>query len=688
MDVNSLSIAKVFSSGGDIHYVLPHFQREYAWDKENWVTLLSDARGIYESYNDDKSPEHFLGALVVIDDGNRSGTIPAFKLVDGQQRLTTLSLALCALADQLDTTDGEDKRLVKRIRKLLINEDERGELFFKLLPTLKNDDRAVYSALIDPEATVPAVPSRIKDAYAYFHKEFAVMLRSGYDADTLYKVFVNGMHVVFIALSPDERPFDIFESLNAKGKPLTQPDLVRNYVAMRLSNDVQEIVFEEWRSIEDSLDENRTVSSRLGEVSAFLRHYLAMHSGVLANSNHIYARFRDRMERDFSDEAAFVEELRTLGRFASYYERFLYPDRETDPVLRAQLERLLIIETATAYPLLLRIFDWHDRQVITQQDLLDALRIVENYLIRRWLAGEISGYTNRMFPTLLREIDPSDLIDSLASTLATKNYPSDQRIRSTLPNRNVYPNRTGAKQRLVLLLQSINEGLSAGSGGHTVLNGSPTVEHIMPQTLNQTWRHELGASADETYREYLHTLGNLTLVTQDWNGSLSNSSFANKRPKLAQHALRLNSDYFSDAPARWDQAAIAQRADWLIDQALTLWPPFGDPSSATQDGVKNTRPVTLTLLGETHEVRWWAEVVRLMADTIAELMGADFDEAARQMGSSFRTEPFKETYQLQTAPHWYMNLNLSAENIYSLCERLAEAANLTDEDWTVDYVPY
>lgn len=145
MKADSLKLSNVFMSGGDILYLLPHFQREYSWDKENWKTLLDDVFAVYEAYDPEKEPEHFMGSLVVIQDGTRNGVIPAFKLVDGQQRLVTISLMLCALDRLVRETHPEVSR---RIQKLVSNPDESQDNFFKLLPTKKYGDRVAYTAIM------------------------------------------------------------------------------------------------------------------------------------------------------------------------------------------------------------------------------------------------------------------------------------------------------------------------------------------------------------------------------------------------------------------------------------------------------------------------------------------------------------------------------------------------------------
>lgn len=216
----------MFSTGGDVHYVLPHFQREYAWEKENWQTLLADVFGVYDIYNEKEPHEHFMGALVVINDGTRNGTVPVFRLVDGQQRLTTISLFLCAMGRLVQSTH---PILYKKIRRLLVNEDEEGDLYFKLLPTRKYGDRQSYIAIIHEEALPNGLDSKIPQAFSYLHRQLEErMQEADFDPDRFFVVLTTSLQVVFIDLNQQERPYEIFESLNHKGKPLTQADLVRN----------------------------------------------------------------------------------------------------------------------------------------------------------------------------------------------------------------------------------------------------------------------------------------------------------------------------------------------------------------------------------------------------------------------------------------------------------------------------
>jgi uncharacterized protein with ParB-like and HNH nuclease domain len=679
MKADSLKMSKVFASGGDVHYVLPHFQREYSWERENWQTLFLDVQGVYEAYCAENEPEHFMGSLVVINDGTRNGVIPAFKLVDGQQRLTTISLLLCALERLI-----KDKHpdIAKKIQRLLTNPDEAGVVHYKLLPTTKYGDRETYFAIIDGN-TPPSTGSKIAEAFDYLYGQLSYKIEEGQiDPTTYFVALANCLHVVFIDLDQHERPFEIFESLNAKAKPLSPADLVRNYIAMRLPEASQEGVFNQyWAKIDDMLLEKRTVGkSRLGELTAFLRHYLAMISGTLPNERHVYERFRDRMEAEFKSTDAFIGELATLKRFAEYYNRLLRPEQETDHAIRQQLNRLNILEISTAYPFLLAMYDAFEQKRLQAYEFLDALQVIENYLVRRYLADEPTNYLNKMFPTLWNAIDRTRFGASLRQILLTKNYPADNRIREVLYTQSMYEKAPQGRQKTVLVLETINRHLSKGSGGFTVLDASSTIEHIMPQKLSEDWKKHLGERWEELYRDHLDTLGNLTLVTQDWNAQLSNEAFGQKKEKLARHALRINCDYFSRSIKKWNDGAIRERADFLCDQIFQIWTAIGEPM--VKHSATGIKPKAVLILGDTYPVKSWRDVACQTAEVVAKISD-DFDRVVSQVPGYF----FQEKNQYaprQLSNGWWIYLNLSASGIKSLCRNLIAAAGIPEEDWQVE----
>lgn len=683
MKADSLKIARVFANGGDVHYVLPHFQREYAWDKENWQTLLNDVIGLYETYTSDKEPEHFMGALVVINDGTRNGVIPAFKLVDGQQRLTSISLLLCALGQIIESTHAP---LHKRIRRLLTNPDETDILFYKLVPTKKYGDRDAYLALLKGDKFPEGIDSKIPEAYRFFFKELDNRIKAqAVDPDRLFLVLANSLQVVFIDLDQGERPYEIFESLNAKNKPLTQADLVRNYIAMKLPEKRQADVFEKsWSKIENLLQDKRTVGrSNLGELTGFLRHYLTMRNGVLCNERHVYERFRDRIENETSNVNEFEEEIGTLKKFAGYYDRLLRPEHEPDSGIKTKLRRLNVLEISTAYPFLLQVYEAYDNKSISRAEFEEILDILENYIVRRYLTNEPTNYLNKMFPVLWREINLSKLIESLKRVLVSKKYPSDINVRREVLTEQVYDKRSQTREKIVLILETINRHLSIKnhSGGYTILDKPATIEHIMPQTLSDEWKIHLGKAWEQTYKDYLDTFGNLTLVTQEWNSELSNSPFSSKKSKLEGHALTLNKEYFSQRISKWDDKAIQNRAKFLTEAILEIWTELGTPPVVQKSS--GTKPRSLTILGQAFVVNTWRDVAYYTSQVVSELVDDFETKIAAQMPAYFDKNEFQNACK-QLPNGWWLYLNLSASSVKSLCRNLLMFAGISDDDWQLE----
>ncbi len=672
MEVRSENFGGVFKHMGDVHFVLPRFQRSYAWRQENWQTFWDDVITTFKS-KDDK-PEHFMGTIVVVGEGMRDANMPTFTLVDGQQRLITISTVFCALADLVD-----DENLKWRIRRYLINEKREGDLTFKVLPTENSSDKATWMALVKDEKMRPfETRSRITEAYDFFRNRAQNFIEGEQaDPDHLLNTVMNCLQIVFINLSREEKPHQIFESLNAKGVHLTQPDLVRNYIAMRLSESEQDRIFRNyWRPIEEMLIEEKTKESPGKELTNFLRHYLASLYGVLPKLDQIYIRFRERMQEElYRSEQSFIREIKTLHRFAGYYTRLLRPENETHYELQKQLDRLKNWEVTVSYPFLLYLYDEYDQGKIASEDLLNSLSLIENYLVRRHLVGESTAYLNKMFPVLQREIDRANPGESLKRALEVKYYPSDNRLRQSLLTRPIGEGRYSS--RLVFILSTINRHLSKGSGGRTILDDKPTVEHIMPQTLDNKWKQHLGENWPIIHRDYLHTLGNLTLVTRGWNSSLSNSEFINKRSRLTEHGLLINSSYFKGGITKWNECAIRDRTNALVDQILEIWPAFGEsPSMHDYTGKK---PVRLRVRNENYTVSTFKDMTVQMAEIVAS-NNSNFDEFALKYPQYFARQAHRySTHPLSNG--WWLFYNFASNKLVWLCEQLALHAGLSGEDW-------
>jgi uncharacterized protein with ParB-like and HNH nuclease domain len=697
MKADSWKIAKVFSSGGEIHYVMPHFQRQYSWGKTEWEVLLKDAIAIYEEYDPEKETEHFIGSLVVINDGTR-GTITAFKLVDGQQRLTTLSLLFLVLRDLVETVETTDERarLFKKINKFVINSDERkeDEVYFKLLPTNKYGDRQAYQTIILQENLLPQTESGIPKAYDYFYHEIKSKVKEGeLDIGRFFTVLQNCFQVVFIELNKNESPYHIFESLNAKGKPLTQPDLVRNYMAMMLPTSQQEIAFTKWEKIEKLLQEERKVGkSGMGELTAFIRHYLAMETRNLCAESHIYARFRDYCKK--LDDKEFVLAIANLLKFAEYYNKLLRPENEVNQDIKTALIRLNTFDLSTAYPFLLTLYNEYKSQKINFEEFIECLKLLENYLVRRHICAKPTNYITRMFTSIWKEViamkdedESVTLPEALQNVLITKEYPNNDDVRQSIHSHKLYDKNNPKK--ICLVIDTINRHLSKGTGGFTVLDKNATIEHILPQKPSKDWENELGDEF-KICQKYLHTLGNLTLVTSEWNGQLSNSAFLVKKQKLAEHALRINSDYFSLTIDRWDEKAILDRANFLTSKFIEIWPSLGEPQAFPTR--TSGKPKLIQICGD--EIPLDKSTLRQVkiqcCEWVIKNRSDSFEKARNLLKSNFRDNmpdgnSDRAKWQKLSNGYW-VNLQGSADAHKEFCRRFLEAVEISEADWSIEYV--
>lgn len=694
MEATTKSISKVFSGGGDIHYVLPHFQREYSWEKKQWEVMLQDAFAIYEEYDSDGTPpEHFLGSLVVINDGNYDNVVDVYRLVDGQQRLTTLSLVCCVMRNLIEENH---PKLARKYHKLIVNSDQDVEedAYYKVLPTTKYGDRQAYQAIITKQK-IPSVESSIPAAYEYIYQEINRKLSDAeiYPND-FYSVIANCFQVVYIELDHrNDSPYKIFESLNAKGKDLSQADLVRNYIAMRVPIKDQEQIFNNyWSKIETILQEKRTVGkSRMGELTAFLRHYLAMHSRILCAESHIYARFRDRCEKNFIEPKEFKAEMAKLSKYARYYDCLIRPSHESNSVISAGLTRLSQLDISTAYPFLLAVYSAYDNQEISEQDFRDILDILENYLIRRYVCNESTNYLNKMFPVLWHDMtkkvnDGEVLKEVLKSLLSNKKYPSDDDIKIAIYKRKFYERTPASKEKTRFILESINRYLSKGTGGYTILENDATIEHILPQNPNDEWKKILGDDYEEVYQKYLNTLGNLTLVTQDWNSKLSNHSFKDKKEKLSQHALKINADYFSRDIPSWNKNSILQRTEFMIDQFLAVWPSFGQAKSSNERTYSKS-PKSISIRQDIINIpdKTWLQFRILVVEWGLKKYPNLFDQARKKLATHFCDDPNLE----QSTKSWHqltngvwLSKNYSAKDHYRFCVRYLSAIGVSESEWS------
>jgi len=370
-----------------------------------------------------------------------------------------------------------------------------------------------------------------------------------------------------------------------------------------------------------------------------------------------------------------------LARFATYYEKLLKPEKETNTKIQRALQRLNRIEVTTAYPLLLNFYEDYAHCRISAEEFVVLLEVIENFIIRRFVSNIASNQLNKVFPTLYRQIKDKyaeNSIEGLKSVLQTRYYSKDVEFRQRLLDTRLYGNGDGAI-KTKLILESIEEFYQHKE---QVNFDNLTIEHIMPQTLTEGWREELGDDWAVRYDLLLHTLGNLTLT--GYNSALSNSSFEEKKELLKESHLEMNK-YFKHKHS-WRYEDIEQRANDLADTALAIWPYFGEDK--IERGIQKkgsiTSPKVLSIFGEIFAVQTWRDVLEQTMNVIADMEPEAFEKIQKQFPRYIGTDKsrFRETRNLKNG--MFIEVNLSSHDVQKLCLQALVTAGLTANDWEIE----
>ena len=526
---------------GTKQFVVPLFQRPYSWEKKHWEDLWGD---LIELYEEEQPRNHFMGSVVTMPAVSVPEGVTKYVLIDGQQRITTTLILLALIRDVAKTLPGTLSVQIENL--LLLNPYQEGNEQYKLLPT--QIDRNSFTSIVKGENVTEE--TQITKAYRYFDKQLRSV--AGLNLEKLRSIIVRNLVIVSIVLDTDDNPHLIFESLNAKGRALTQADLIRNYFFMRMHPAQQEAMYvKHWAPLQSRLTESLTEC---------IRHYL-MKDGSVVKQGEVFFTLKARADKKLQQEV--LDYLVELVEFAGYYERFVNPEREPNHALRQRLERLNRIEITTAYPFLLNVYRDFDKSIITSEEAVEILDVLENFMIRRFVCGVPTNTLNKMFPLLYSQAKQHHrLVEGVCAILATKNYPKDVEFRESFALVKLYGGDRGAKGRLIL-------DRLEDSFGHKELvrPDNITIEHIMPQTLTDWWKAHLGDDWEVTHDLLLNEIGNLTLT--GYNPQLSNADYHKKCGILKSSHLELNK-YF-DNTCEWSEAAIRQRGENLAARALTIW---------------------------------------------------------------------------------------------------------------------
>lgn len=535
-------------------FAVPIYQRTYSWTESECRQLWDD---IIRTGSNDDIRAHFLGSIVYIEKGLYSVTgYSPMLVIDGQQRLTTVSLIIEALARHLEGS-GEpiDGFSTNKLRNYyLLNTEETDERRYKLI--LSKTDKETYLALANQSPSPTNSSYRVTKNFELFQK----WIKKSKDLRSLCRG-LEKLAIVDISLNREhDNPQLIFESMNSTGKELSQADLIRNFVLMDQELDEQHYLYNGyWYPMETSFGQEPYAEN----FDYFMRHYLTVKNSRIPKIGKVYEEFKDyryNSKQDISDI------LQDVYKYSQYYCA-LTLDKEEDPQLAKVFSDIHQLRANVVYPLLLEMYDDYDNNVLTYEEFLTATKLVESYVFRRAVCDIPTNSMNKTFESFAKKIDKTNYLESVKAEFllleANRRFPNDRDFQYHLIRKDIY--RFQRRDYLFRKLENFGRK-------EPVSVNEYTIEHIMPQNenLSPAWQKALGEDWERIHSELLHTLGNLTLT--GYNSEYSDRPFPEKRDiegGFRQSPLFLNRSLGSTEV--WNEEAIIGRADILSNQALEVW---------------------------------------------------------------------------------------------------------------------
>ncbi len=554
MKAGETSLQKLMQ--GALQFVVPIYQRTYSWSFKQCDQLWKDIIHITHK-EDDKV--HFIGSVVYIDLGAPLGRPPQLLLIDGQQRLTTLSLLLCALARYIDQNELGDRINSNKIKNyFLLNNDENGAERYKLI--LTEQDKDTFIRILDGTEKDMINPSeQMLKNFAHF---MGMIEKSGEEIETIYEG-INRLVLVAVALDKtQDNPQLIFESMNSTGKDLSQADLIRNYILMGQPPHEQEKLYTTyWRPMEQGFGQHGYTEY----FDWFMRDYLTCkNNGRISKIDEVYDAFKAYHRSGVTNAQLLID----VFTYAQYYIR-IHLCKDKDPQINQLWSELKGLDVNVSYPFLMNVYHDYEEGRIAKEIFVVIIRTTISYIVRRVICEIPTNSLNKTFATFYGKIDQENYLNSVLAEYVVKNsyraFPTDEEFKSKLIMKDVYKLRIRNYLLEAFENQNHKETISIVRDGYTI-------EHIMPQNpdLKPEWQAMLGENWQDVQKRYLHTIGNLTLT--GYNSELSDNPFEVKQNMLGgfkSSHIRLN-EPLGDLP-KWDEEEILKRATALAEQASAIW---------------------------------------------------------------------------------------------------------------------
>ena len=540
-------------------FIIPIYQRNYSWDEKQCQQLWDD---IMRVGTNDSISVHFIGSIVYVQGGHSSVTLEAPLLViDGQQRLTTLTILLEALARSVGETEPIDGFSAKKIRhNFLSNPLEVEDRYYKLL--LSDNDQETLKAVVR-NANFPKDHSiRIRENFEYFLERIT-------DKETKIEQVCRGiakLMIVDIALEREQdNPQLIFESMNSTGKALSEADLIRNYILMGLEPKLQTDIYQDlWRPMEIEFGQEAYGD----QFDDFMRHYLTIKMGDIPRQSEVYEAFKEYSQGFFADGGHVSNLVADIRKYSQYFVS-MGLGAEKRPKLKELFDDLFVdMNYSVSMPFLMEVYSDFDQVHITEAEFAEIVGLVESYVFRRSICQIPTNSMNKTFAEFTRHLDKENYLPSLRAHFASlktyRRFPTNDEFEIEFSHRNVYKYSLGK-----YLLRKIENHEKK----EKVSVDNYTIEHVMPQNpnLSQEWQKELGVNWKIVQDKYLHTIGNLTLT--GYNPEYSDKSFSEKKSMkkgFLESPLKLNA--LIAKTELWNEEAIVKRGKELAKEAVEIWP--------------------------------------------------------------------------------------------------------------------
>ena len=654
-------------------FIIPIYQRNYDWKEEHCKQLLNDILEV--SRMDVSERSHFIGSIVYITDSLLSDQ-KKMVIIDGQQRITTLTLMLIALYHFLLEIGNAD--LASEIFEYyIINKRSAEDSKIKLKAS--EDNKQDLECLIDNQP-IPHDYSRVKLNYFFFRNEIN---------DFNWQQVLDGFKkLYFVEISLErgkDNPQKIFESLNSTGLDLSQGDLIRNYVLMGLEPEVQSKLYRRyWEKIEIN-----TNSENQSYISNFIRDFLTLKSGVIPKKDKVYVIFKKYYI--FNSPAELEELLSELLRYSEIYKLFLNPKIITDKEVRKSIFYLNYIEVNVAYPFLLQIFDDYNKGIISKDIFENILKFIASYITRRFVLDLPTNALNKVFMTLYKQVDKQIYLESLYRYILTRpgksRMPSDSEIRTYLPAKDLYRSNSKMRKYIFENLENFNNNEKVNIIGEEQI----TIEHIFPQEPEESWKRELKEKDFIDFKEkYLHTIGNLTL--SGYNGKLSNKSFKEKRDmnksggEQGYKYSRLWINRGLGNLEEWNIENYMNRSEILTNRFISIWklPHIEGVKELPEINIEDVDYDSSTMEfeyavfgGEKYVYR---HLSKLYAQILTKLYDLDSDNFIQQCSSIIKLSLNPDGLtRPKPLNKFFYEANLSGETIFSNLKKVLSTLELSDE---------